>query len=251
VKTSLSLPRPAPRNFHYQLLGHCSFAVSDGKSLVLIDPFFSGRFTWLGKVERHLDPPSLPLASIRHCDAILISHEHGDHYDPATLGALLRQTPALIHAPRQVIRDAVRRGLDRRRFREVFRRRPFRVGRLRITPLGSAGSEKANPIDRVGFLIEAKGCALFHQGDSHGVAADWLPHAGRWDALIMWPHRVAEAVLSLHPKSIVFHHLDRFKPGDFFCNRSAALELKYWRHYHPKTRFVVPPRNAWLPVRPI
>jgi nucleoside-diphosphate-sugar epimerase len=37
--------------------------------------------------------------------------------------------------------------------------------------------------------------------------------------------------------------VDRFRPGNFHCNRAAKLELKHSGHYHPPIRFVVPKRN--------
>jgi hypothetical protein len=64
----------------------------------------------------------------------------------------------------------------------------------------------------------------------------------------MWPHRVSEVVGAIQPRMVVFHHLDRFRPGHFHCNRSAKLELRYWGHYHRRTRFLVPKRNTWYAV---
>jgi hypothetical protein len=50
------------------------------------------------------------------------------------------------------------------------------------------------------------------------------------------------------PKAIVFHHLDRFRPGNFHRKRATKLELKHWGHYHPAIRFVIPKRNIWFAV---
>jgi len=248
MKTTLTVPARKKRRLQYRHISHCTFAVSDGSALLLIDPFFSGRFFWAGNTERHLDRPQLRLAAVRSCDAVLVSHEHGDHYDPAALWMLLGQTNAIIHAPRIVIDDARKRGLDVRRFREVRPLRPWRVGTMKITPFPSAGSEKVKPVDRVGFLIESGGRRLYHQGDSHSFSPTWLAFRGKVDALIMWPHRVSEVVSAIQPRTVVFHHLDRFRPGNFHCNRDAKLELRYWGHYHPRTRFVVPKRNVWCAV---
>lgn len=245
---TLTLPADKRASLHYLHISHCTFAVSDGSALLLIDPFFSGKFHWQGKTERHLARPRLQLSAIRHCDAILLSHEHGDHYDLATLRALLKQTAAIVYAPHVVMEDATRRGLDPKRFREVRLLRPFRVGKLKITPFPSAGSENVKPVDRVGFLIESGGRRLYHQGDSHGYSPTWLKFRGKLAKLIMWPHRVSEVVHALQPKTIVLQHLDRFRPGHFHCNRDGKLELKYWGHYHPRTRFVAPKRNIWYAV---
>lgn len=246
MRAALLVPRPKTLSFLH--ISHCTFAISDGERLVLIDPFFSGRFEWQNVVERHLDRPTLKLSAIRRCDAILVSHEHGDHYDVSALRILLQQTNATIHAPRIVIDDAEKHGLPKDRFVEVRPMRTFRVGGLKITPFPSAGSERTKPVDRVGFLIESRGKRLFHQGDSHSWSPTWLRFRGKVDKLIMWPHRVSEVVNAIQPGAIVFHHLDRFRPGNFHCNRDAKLELRYWGHYHPRARFVVPRRNTWYEV---
>lgn len=243
---TLTLPRTG--GLSYQHISHCTFAVSDGSALLLIDPFFTGKFFWAGNTERHLDGPKLKLSAIRSCDAVLVSHEHGDHYDPGALRALLKQTKAVIYAPRIVINDAKKRGLDARRFRELRPFRSIRIGTMKVTPFPSAGSENIKPVDRFGFLIESDGRRLYHQGDSHSYSPTWLKFRGKLDKLIMWPHRVSEVVNAIHPKTVVFHHLDRFRPGNFHCNRDAKLELRYWGHYHPRTRFIVPKRNVWYAV---
>lgn len=247
-KDDMKLTIPKTTKLQYHHISHCTFAISDGESLLLIDPFFSGRFYWAGNTERHLDRSKLKLSGIRHCDAVLVSHEHGDHYDPDALRKLLKQTGAIIYAPRFVINDAVKHGLDRRRFREVRPLKSFRVGKMKVTPFPSAGSEKIKPVDRVGFLIEAGGRLIYHQGDSHSFSPTWVKFRGKVDKLIMWPHRVTEVVSAIRPKAVVFHHLDRFRPGNFHCNRDAKLELRYWSHYHPRVHFFVPKRNVWYAV---
>ena len=180
-----------------------------------------------------------------------MSHEHGDHYDFNAVRSLLKQTKCRIYAPRVVIRDAVRRGLDASRFKQVYPERSFWVSKMKITPYPSANSERVNPVDRVGFLIESNEKRLFHQGDSHSYSPTWRKFGGKLDALIMWPNRVSEVMNAIRPRTVIFHHLDRFRPGNFFCNRSAALELHYWSYYNPKIHFVVPKRNTWLPVKPL
>jgi L-ascorbate metabolism protein UlaG (beta-lactamase superfamily) len=243
-------PFPTDQTLHYLHVSHCTFAVSDGAATVLIDPFFSGQFIWKNQIERHLDTPALPLESFYGIDAILISHEHNDHYDPSTLQKLIAHTRAPIYAPRQVIDDAVKiHAMDAARFIEVFPHQTFNLASMTITVYPAASSEKTTPIDRVGFHIASGSRTLYHQGDSHGTSPAWAPMRENLDVFIMWPYRVLEAALILKPKTILFQHMDRFAPGNFFCNRSAELELAYHRHYHPTIRFVVPTLGQWEPVQ--
>jgi hypothetical protein len=249
TQTSLP-PLPQPGALHYLHVSHCTFAVSDASATVLIDPFFSRQFQWKNQTERHLDAPSLPLSAFYNCDAILVSHEHGDHYDPDTLKTLLANTKAPIYAPQMVIHDAVQNhGMDPSRFIQVFPGQTADFGTMHMTVYPAAASEKTTPVDRVGFHIASNGKTLYHQGDSHGVSPSWAPFRDNLDLFIMWPHRVLEAALILKPKAILFQHMDRFSPGDFFCNRSPDLELTYHRHYHPTIQFIVPTLAQWHPVR--
>jgi len=248
-ETALALSRKG--TLSYLHVSHCTFAVSDGKSMVLIDPFFCGQFEWKDKIEKHLDEPTVKLSAFKNVDAILVSHEHGDHYDPQTLGTLIKQTKAKIYTPQMVIDDATKKqGLDASRFEKVSRGQKIKVGDMDVTVYCAAASEQTEPVDRVGFHIAAEGRTLYHQGDSHGISPMWQPmYGGKLDAFIMWPWRVLEVAAIVKPKSIIFHHLDRFKPGNFFCNRSADLELQYHRYYHPDIDFIVPEKGKWLPVR--
>lgn len=240
---------PEHGQLSYLHVSHCTFALAAEGTLLLIDPFFSGSFWWKDRLEKHLDSPACAIEQFQQCDAILVSHEHEDHFDVQALRTLMQQTPAVLYAPQLVVDLALQANLPADRIKAAKPGESFDVGPMRVTPYPAAGSEKTNPVDRIGFLIQHEGQMLYHQGDSHAASSTWAPMRDKLDVLIMWPHRVMEVVNTLHPRAIVFHHLDRFTPGDFFCNRDAKLELTYHRHYHPDTRFIVPPRGQWQLVR--
>ena len=105
------------------------------------------------------------------------------------------------------------------------------------------------PVQRVGFLLEHEGACLYHQGDSHGPARAWQEFRDRLDAMIIWPVYVDTYVFQMRPRSIIFHHMDRFEPGDFFCNKDPRRELEYWQYRYPDTTFVAPTRNRWYSVK--
>src|SRR5690349_1730671 len=159
------LTTPPPGPLRYLHITHCAFAISDGSALILIDPFLSGQFEWRGIIEKHLETPAFKADQIPHVDAILISHEHMDHYDIATLKTLASRTKAKIYAPQIVIDDATKQhGMDRSRFIVVHRGQQFDVGKMHVTVFPAAESEKTEPVDRVGFLIESGGRSIYHQG---------------------------------------------------------------------------------------
>lgn len=73
-------------------IGHATSLVQLAGSNVLMDPVFSERaspFTFVGP--KRLTPPGITLAQLPHIDVVVISHNHYDHLDKASVLALNRQ----------------------------------------------------------------------------------------------------------------------------------------------------------------
>ncbi|HEY1090430.1 MAG TPA: MBL fold metallo-hydrolase [Burkholderiaceae bacterium] len=73
-------------------IGHATVLAQLGGLTLLTDPMFSERaspFSFAGP-RRH-QPPGLTLAELPHIDLVLISHNHYDHLDAASVKALARQ----------------------------------------------------------------------------------------------------------------------------------------------------------------
>lgn len=73
-------------------IGHATVLAQLGGLNVLTDPIFSERaspFQWIGP--RRAQPPGVALAELPHIDVVLISHNHYDHFDEASLRQLNRQ----------------------------------------------------------------------------------------------------------------------------------------------------------------
>jgi L-ascorbate metabolism protein UlaG (beta-lactamase superfamily) len=80
-------------------LGHSTTLIEIDGTTVLTDPVWSERASpsrWAGP--RRFHPPPLALASLPHIDAVLISHEHYDHLDMASVEALAARGIAF-HVP--------------------------------------------------------------------------------------------------------------------------------------------------------
>ena len=73
-------------------IGHASTLIQAGGSNILTDPIFSERASPLGFIgpKRHL-APGLALAELPHIDAVVVSHNHYDHLDAASVKALAAQ----------------------------------------------------------------------------------------------------------------------------------------------------------------
>ncbi len=73
-------------------IGHATTLVQMGGLNLLIDPIFSERASPLdGLGPKRAQPPGLSLAQLPHIDAVLISHNHYDHLDSASVRALALQ----------------------------------------------------------------------------------------------------------------------------------------------------------------
>ena len=66
-------------------IGHATWAFRLGSKLVVTDPVWSKS---LGGVARRLVAPGVPLAEMPPIDVVLVTHDHRDHMDLATLAKL-------------------------------------------------------------------------------------------------------------------------------------------------------------------
>lgn len=83
------LAKPPSSGLRITWLGHSTTLIEIDGQAVLTDPVWSDRAspsTWVGP--RRFHPPPLPFADLPHVDAVVISHEHYDHLDMATVRAL-------------------------------------------------------------------------------------------------------------------------------------------------------------------
>lgn len=94
-------PAPADGTLAATWINHASFLLQTRLGNVLIDPVFSERaspFFWAGPKRVHA--PGIKFDSLPRIDVILVSHDHYDHCDLATLRRLVCRNPdALLITP--------------------------------------------------------------------------------------------------------------------------------------------------------
>jgi len=237
--------------FHY--VSHVCFMFrSPGGATVITDPFWAESFEWNGHTERYLSPPDLPLERITECDAVFVSHNHGDHYDPVAVARIRRQTGARVLAPPDVIEDLLKRGEPREGLISLEEGTEWRQGELAVTALG--GYDRA--VDAQGrcikfsILLQCGGTTFFYSGDCHQP-----PPAMRGrevDALFLWPLRdewkVRGFAESFRFKNWVLMHGDRFAPGDFWCNLDMEEQRRAMMRIVPQANIIVPKRIGDFPA---
>jgi N-acyl-phosphatidylethanolamine-hydrolysing phospholipase D len=95
ISETVSLP-PRSKRLTATWLGHSSFLVQCEGLNILTDPIWSDRASPVAFAgPRRLVPPPLPLQELPAVDFTLISHDHYDHLDDATVRALASRFPRM------------------------------------------------------------------------------------------------------------------------------------------------------------
>jgi L-ascorbate metabolism protein UlaG (beta-lactamase superfamily) len=97
-------PEPPPARvedsaIRLTFIGHSSFLIQTEGVNLLIDPVWSERAGPAGIGPRRVTPPPLAMSELPDLDAVLVSHNHYDHMDLATLSKLAAQRPARVLTP--------------------------------------------------------------------------------------------------------------------------------------------------------
>ena len=242
------LTRPTGSN-RLLWLGHAGFLGNLGGACFAIDPVLSPRIG--GAYRRHCPIPLRP-GDLPKLTALLISHNHYDHLDAATVLALPRDVPICV--PLDLGAWFRRRGF--RTVTELDWWQAVTVEPLRITLVPARHWSRRTPWDTNlslwgGFVVEAVGRSIYHAGDTAlfetfeeigrrfpDLDAALLPigaYAPPWfmDSNHMNPEQAGEAFLTLGARRLVPMHWGAYQLTDEpVCEPIQRLET--WFRSRPE-----------------
>jgi L-ascorbate metabolism protein UlaG (beta-lactamase superfamily) len=164
-------------------IGHSTVLIQTDGLNILTDPVWAKRaspFGWIGP--RRVRPPGVRLRDLPHIDLVLLSHDHYDHFDAATLKWLWRRDRPLIvtglgNDQRLALLGVHAAG------RDWGQRTPVRPGVDVILDRVHHWSERwDDDRDRTlwtGFTVTLPGGNLFFAGDSGPGDMQWAAAAAR------------------------------------------------------------------------
>ncbi len=184
---------------------------------MLIDPVWSDRCSPSSLAgPRRLHPMPVPIEALPRVDAILISHDHYDHLDLATVRALTRSQDAPFLVPLGVGAHLDSWGVPAERIIELDWDDSVTIGALRLTATAARHfSGRAFTRDRAlwsSWVIAGAGRRVFYTGDSgyFDGYAEIGERYGPFDASLMQIGAYDTAWPDIHmfPEDAVAAHLE-------------------------------------------
>ena len=171
VTPAFDAPADSAEGLHVTWYGHSSALLEIEGSRILFDPVWSERCSpsrFVGP--RRLHPPPLPIDQLPHLDAIVISHDHYDHLDLASVEALARTQDAPFVVPLGVGDHLRRWGVAEGRIVELDWDQSFPVGDLTLTATEarhfSGRGFRRDETLWASWVVAGPGRRAFYTGDS-------------------------------------------------------------------------------------
>jgi L-ascorbate metabolism protein UlaG (beta-lactamase superfamily) len=151
-------------------IGHSTFLIQTAAGNILTDPVYSRRVGLLGKLgPRRVRRPAVLFADLPPISIVLISHNHYDHCDLATLGLLAKRFDSVVVAP--LGNEPLVRSSGIRRVEELDWWEAAKTTRVPVTLTPARHFSARSPLDRDralwgGFVLTAGGRRIFFAGDT-------------------------------------------------------------------------------------
>ncbi|MFJ8434398.1 MBL fold metallo-hydrolase [Kitasatospora sp. NPDC094019] len=206
---------PAAEGVAVTWYGHASALVEVEGARVLLDPIWSERCSPAAQVgPRRLHPVPVELEELPQVDAVLISHDHYDHLDMATVRRLVRSQSAPFAVPLGIGAHLRRWGVPEHRIIELDWNETCTLGDLTVT-LTSAHHFSGRGLTRNttlwgSWVIAGPNRRVYYTGDSgyfEGYARIGAEH-GPFDAALVQVGAYDPAWADIHmtPEDAVLAH---------------------------------------------
>lgn len=202
-------------------LVHAGLEIETGSINILIDP---GRYCFVGG-----HPSGVWRPEDFRPNLLLFTHAHGDHFEPETAAAIIRNSNPKVYGSREVVEGLREVGIEIAHL-PVGQRDSFSG-----IPVRSVPADHRRPGETIGFVITVEGRDLYHCGDTHYMAekpgADvvFVP-IGNLD-YTMGPDEAARFVREINPQLAVPIHYEspkmNVRPEQFAEHlRGSNIECK-------------------------
>ncbi|MDO8427695.1 MAG: metal-dependent hydrolase [Candidatus Diapherotrites archaeon] len=141
-----------------QFLGHSFFKLSFPKCNLLIDPFF-GNPPDHAKIQRLIQCP-IKQTEMKDIDAILVSHEHFDHFDKEAIEAICTREKSIVISTDDVLAQLK---IPIGQKRAIVGNQMHTIKNVKIT---AVPVHHPNAFDPLGFKIVFGDTTVFHAGDT-------------------------------------------------------------------------------------
>lgn len=168
---------PATGTIAIWWLGQSGFVIRDHDYCIVTDPYLSTTLEDLtkdfGPEMKHIRMTPIPVNPWDlHCvDYVICSHDHGDHYDRASVEGILEGSPnCKVIGPPAVIAACLKDSISKERLISVGTEDEYTLGGLKITAMKA----KHNNFDYsdeygfpyVGYFIRLGSTCIYHAGDT-------------------------------------------------------------------------------------
>ena len=172
IETSNQWQELASDQTHYAVwIGHATFLINNGDINILTDPIFSKRASPIGFAgPKRMIPPVMKLNDLPKIDAVVISHNHYDHFDIWSLKKLSKLNPETVFMvpagdQKRLIKAGVKNVIEMRWWESL----DISNTTFHFTPVqhwSKRGLFDRNKSLWGGWFMQTDKLALYHAGDT-------------------------------------------------------------------------------------